>query len=183
MLKLICDQLFWRDGSLCPFTGFSFTGPGRCVYPRSAHILPFSFQDKVRGIVSQWSLIVILLHHSLLRLRRSKSLLDDSSLQNWLTTSTTRVTHSIRKRTLTIRMINWHGASRPCKMAIRWIIFSATKTVVWISLPNLTVEIFLSRSLFWWNLAYHQTRREPRDHFSPRTCRWSNNTETRAVIL
>jgi hypothetical protein len=82
VVKFICDQLFWRDGSLCPFTSFSFMGPGRCVYPRSAHILPFSFQDKVRGIESQRSLIVILLHHSLSRLRRSKSLLDDSLLQN-----------------------------------------------------------------------------------------------------
>ncbi|KAJ3560367.1 hypothetical protein NP233_g10882 [Leucocoprinus birnbaumii] len=38
--------LFWRDGFLCPFTGYSFKAPGRHVVPRASHILPFSFGDK-----------------------------------------------------------------------------------------------------------------------------------------
>ena len=41
------SQLYWRDGDICPFTGLRFAAPGRHVVPQSAHILPFSFHNKV----------------------------------------------------------------------------------------------------------------------------------------
>ena len=40
-------KLFWRDGFRCPFTGLSFGPPGRYLVARAAHILPFSFHNKV----------------------------------------------------------------------------------------------------------------------------------------
>jgi hypothetical protein len=42
-------QIHWRDGLICPFTGLRFAPPGRPVVPRCAHIIPFSFHDKVCG--------------------------------------------------------------------------------------------------------------------------------------
>ncbi|KAI9571790.1 hypothetical protein HD554DRAFT_2312089 [Boletus coccyginus] len=39
--------VYRRDGYRCPLTGYSFKSPGRRVNPRCAHILPFSFHDKV----------------------------------------------------------------------------------------------------------------------------------------
>ena len=43
----MCYQLYWRDGVTCPFTGLRFAPPGRPVMPRCAHIIPFSFHNKV----------------------------------------------------------------------------------------------------------------------------------------
>jgi len=39
--------IFLRDGSRCPVTNQSFAPIGRFVVARAAHILPFSFHDKV----------------------------------------------------------------------------------------------------------------------------------------
>ena len=41
------SKVYKRDGYNCPFTGYSFKPPGPHVDPRCAHILPFSFHDKV----------------------------------------------------------------------------------------------------------------------------------------
>src|SRR5882762_1194130 len=47
LARHMLHQLFRRDGFRCPFTNLSFVPPGNFVNARSAHILPFSFHDKV----------------------------------------------------------------------------------------------------------------------------------------
>jgi hypothetical protein len=104
-----------------PFIVSPCKPPGRHLVPRSAHILPFSFHNKVCVV----ALCSISVHHKLfdnqkdLTLKALETFTGRPLADEVITTSTILAMHSMRNQTPTKVMVNWHGVPNRSKRAIR----------------------------------------------------------------
>ena len=119
------SQLFLRDGFRCPFTDQPFAPSGRYVIARTAHILPFSFHNKVNNnkCIFVSCSTYFLLCYRLSRWVRSRSnpLMGTNLLKKWREISIIPAMHSLLKQTPTMHMIDLPGALKQYKMSMRWI--------------------------------------------------------------